>query len=99
MTAYQEMKAAKAVKTPAKRGRPSKYPELVRELTSKGKVRNQAARRATEVLRFRYKDEYNALQREENAALTGTLMAIYEAGNFETSEELFEAFKAEIYRR
>ena len=99
MTAYQEMKAAKAVTAPAKRGRPSKYPELVRALTSKGKVRSAATRRATEVLRFRYKDEYNALMREENAELTSMLLAIYEAGNFETSEDLLEAFKAEIYRR
>jgi len=99
MTAYQEMKAAKAVTTPAKRGRPSKYPEMVRALTSTGKVRNQASRRATEVLRFKHKDEYNALMREENAELTKMLLAIYEAGNFATAEDLLAAFKAEIYRR
>lgn len=97
LSPFQEMQQAKAGKP--KVGRPRRYPEMVRALITKGKVRNMANRRAGAVLKFKYRDEYNALVREENRALNQHLVDLYNTGEYTSSEELLAAFYESIDQR
>ena len=94
---YQEMLEAK--NTTPKRGRPRRYPEMVRTIITKGKVRNMANRSAIAVLKFRYKEEFNGLVREENRLLNQALVDLYNTGEYTSSEDLLEAFYAHIDKR